>query len=135
MNQLLQDLECTGRRQHYQSSTQARERTRHAEGGREAAPEHQGYGSHTLCKAHSQLTEEGLARGPVPGPSSCFSIPLAVSCALFSPILISGYPDEGSYLLFSSPTIHPLGACDHMRRYSPASMHRHNGGAPPAPRR
>lgn len=82
--------------------------------------------------------------GPVPRRSSCFSASLAVSCSSCSLISLSCCPDRWSHLVPYLSRHTPswrgseeprLLAWDHVRRYGPASMHRHNGEAPSAPRR
>ena len=83
--------------------------------------------------------EEDLEEAPSLGLSSCFSTALAVF--LLSPV-ISSSPGRWAHS-HPDPPPTPQWWCeepralayDHMHRYSPASMHRHNGEALAAPGR
>jgi len=100
---------------------------------RVTASELKGHRGQALCRTHSLLTEEGLEQGPVSGHHSCFSSP--PRGFLLSPVLLRSYPDRWSHPGPLLPLPPRVLADDHMHRYGPASVHRHNGEAPLAPGR
>ena len=83
--------------------------------------------------------EEDLEGGPSLGFSSCFSTALAAllcpqssaAALVGGPIPTLTLPPPPQWQCEEPRTL----ACDHMHRYSPASMHRHNGEALEAPGR